>query len=107
MHLMLCPNQDRTRLLKEQTKSLEEWLHKDDKTEPELAYWIPKYIQMRGTTQFAGGHVSHGATHSGEPKQDWVEAIHGRLHIQEFNRRQTFFCKCPTTDSTEQTGRNN
>jgi hypothetical protein len=43
-HLMLCPNRDRTRLLKEQTENLEEWLYKDEKTEPELAYWIPKYI---------------------------------------------------------------
>ena len=51
-HLMLCPNQDRTRLLTEQTKILEEWLYKDEKTEPELAYWIPKYIRMRGTTEF-------------------------------------------------------
>jgi hypothetical protein len=49
---MLCPNQDRTRLLTEQTKILEEWLYKDEKTEPELAYWIPKYIRMRGTTEF-------------------------------------------------------
>jgi hypothetical protein len=51
-HLMLCPNQDRTRLLKEQTISLEEWLRQDDKTEPELPYWIP-YIRKRGTKQFA------------------------------------------------------
>lgn len=51
-HLMLCPNQDRTRLRKEQTKSLEEWLHKDDQNRnSQLTYWIPKYIQMRGTTQ--------------------------------------------------------
>ena len=42
-HLMLYPNQDRTRLLKEQTENLEEWLYQDKKTEPELAYWIPKY----------------------------------------------------------------
>ena len=47
-HLMLCPDVDRSRLLKEQTNSLEEWLEKDDNTDPEIAYWIPKYVLMRG-----------------------------------------------------------
>ena len=43
--LMLCPDVDRTRLLKEQTKNLQEWLEKDNNTEQKLAYciWLPKY----------------------------------------------------------------
>ena len=31
---------------------LETWLNKDEKTKPELAFWIPKYILMRGTKNF-------------------------------------------------------
>ena len=31
---------------------LEAWLVKDEKTNPEFAYWIPKYIMVRGTKAF-------------------------------------------------------
>ena len=57
-HLCLCPSEDRTRLLIESTKELQDWLQ-DDKTERELAYWLPKYILMRGTKNMAEmGHMS-------------------------------------------------
>ena len=49
-HLMLCPDTDRPRLLKEQVEDLQEWLEKDNKTDPELAYWIIKYILMRNSS---------------------------------------------------------
>ena len=48
-HLMRCPNADRTRLLKEQAENLREWMEKDDRTDPELGYWIHKYILLRGS----------------------------------------------------------
>ena len=50
---MLCPDADQTRLLKEQVDNLQEWLEKDNKTEPELAYWIVKYLQMRNSKPWA------------------------------------------------------
>jgi hypothetical protein len=34
------------------TDKLVQWLEKEDKTDPELAYWIPKYILMRGEKPF-------------------------------------------------------
>ncbi len=43
---MLCPDEDRTQLLIENVDKLSKWLDKDGKTDPELAYWIPKYILM-------------------------------------------------------------
>ena len=44
-----CPDEDRTAYLKEKTDELEAWLHKDDdKTDCEIAYWIPKFIKCRG-----------------------------------------------------------
>ena len=92
-HLMLCPNQDRTRLLKEQTESLEEWLLQDNKTEPELAYWIPKYIRMRGTRQFAEmGDMSATMRRIAESqdKIGWRRFTEGCISKQ-FHRRQTFF----------------
>jgi hypothetical protein len=55
MHLMLCPDKDRTKLLME-TK----WMAQDDRTDPEILYWIPKFILMRGDKPFSEmGAMSH------------------------------------------------
>ena len=51
-HLCVCPCEDRTRLLTEMTDDLEKWMAKGDKTNPEIAYWVPKYILFRGTKRF-------------------------------------------------------
>jgi hypothetical protein len=51
--ILLCPNKDRRRLLTETTANLSEWLNQDYLTNLELAYWIPKYILMRGHKNFA------------------------------------------------------
>ncbi len=42
----LSPDDDRTRLLIENVDELSKWLDTDNRTDPELAYWIPKYILM-------------------------------------------------------------
>jgi mannose-6-phosphate isomerase class I len=87
---MLCPNQDRTRLLTEQTENLEEWLYKDEKTEPELVYWIP---YLRGTTQFAAmGEMSATMRHIAESqdKIGWRRFTEGCIS-KEFHKRQTVF----------------
>jgi hypothetical protein len=47
-HLLLCPNDDRTRLLVENVDELTTWMSQDNKTDLEILYWIPKYILMRG-----------------------------------------------------------
>ncbi len=52
-HLLLCSNEDRTQLLINNTDKLGQWLERDGITDPELAYWIPKYILMRGDKPFA------------------------------------------------------
>jgi hypothetical protein len=51
-HLMLCPDDDRMRLLIENVDELSKWLDTDSKTDPELAYWIPKYILLQGDKPF-------------------------------------------------------
>jgi hypothetical protein len=48
MHIMLCPDEDCTKLLIENVDDLTEWMAQDNKTDPEILYWIPKYILMRG-----------------------------------------------------------
>ncbi len=52
-HLLLCPSEDRTQLLIDNADELGKWLEKDGSTDQELAYWIPKYILMRGNKPFA------------------------------------------------------
>ena len=52
-HILVCPNKDRTRLLTETTDELGDWLNQENLTDLELAYWIPKYILMRGDKPFA------------------------------------------------------
>ncbi len=52
-HLMLGPNDGRAKLLIENTNDLSQWLERDDKTDAELTYWIPKYILMRGDKPFS------------------------------------------------------
>ncbi len=37
----------------EMTDKLAQWLEMDDRTDPKLVYWIPKYILMRGDKPFA------------------------------------------------------
>jgi hypothetical protein len=52
-HVLTCPNEDRTRLLVETAEDLSTWLNQEHLTDLELAYWIPKYIMMRGNKPFA------------------------------------------------------
>ena len=47
-HLNLCFAKDRTELQAEMATSLEQWLL-NNYAHPELAYWIPRYIKLRGT----------------------------------------------------------
>ena len=52
-HICLCPSEDRTKLFLESTDEVQGWLDKDSKAKGELAYWIPKYILVRGTKNMA------------------------------------------------------
>jgi hypothetical protein len=45
---MLCLDDDCTRLLIDNVDELTAWLAQDNKTDPEILHWIPKYILMQG-----------------------------------------------------------
>ena len=47
-HLMQCPDADRTRLLEVMADDFGRWLSTNH-GHPELVYWIPRYIKLRGT----------------------------------------------------------
>ncbi len=44
---MRCPDNNRTRLLINNVEELKKWMETDSRTDPELIYWIPKYILMQ------------------------------------------------------------
>ncbi len=57
---MLCPDEDRTKLLTETVNELTKRMAQDDRTDPEILYWIPKFILMRGNKPFSEmGTMSH------------------------------------------------
>ncbi len=47
MHIMLCPDEDCTKLLIKNVDNLTEWMARDNTTDLEILYRIPKYILMR------------------------------------------------------------
>ena len=47
-YLMLCPDDSRTCRLVKAVDDMTKWMSKDNITNPEILYWIPKYILTRG-----------------------------------------------------------
>ena len=45
------------------------WLHKDGKTDPEIAFWVCEYIRGRGEVKFA---------ELGQMSPDMLELAHGQ-----------------------------
>ena len=43
-HLNRCPDHGRTKLFKEGVANLAIWMRQSDRTDPELAHWIKKYL---------------------------------------------------------------
>ncbi len=57
-HLMLCLDDDHTKLLVKNVDELAMWMSRDNKMDPEILYWIPEYIIMRGDKPISKcGHV--------------------------------------------------
>jgi hypothetical protein len=51
-HLNQCPSEGRSQLLRDSVTNLHAWL-KQGHTHPELARWVPEYINARGRIKFA------------------------------------------------------
>ena len=59
-HQMRCLDKDRTRSLIKNVVELEKWMEIDGRTDPELIYWIPKYILMQNNKPFSQlGYMSN------------------------------------------------
>jgi hypothetical protein len=91
-HTMQCPDDDRTRLLIENVDELSKWLDTDSRTDPELAYWIPKYILMQGDKPFSTmGYMSPKLNAHAESQDhiSWKNFTKGHISTQ-FYEIQTF-----------------
>ncbi len=91
-HLTLCPANDRMRLLIENVDKLSKWLDTDSRTDPELAYWILKYILMRGNKPFSTlGYMSSKLKALAESQDQigWKNFTEGHISTH-FYEIQTF-----------------
>ena len=87
-HLCVCMSDGRSRLFKEMCESLEVWLHQGGKTEPELAYWIPKYVEGRGSLRFQDLGTMSPEMSSLAREQDvigWKNFMEGRISRKFYN----------------------
>ena len=95
-HLCVCMNEDRTRLLNEMTKSLEEWMHRDGKTDPEIAYWVGKYIEARGAVRFQDLGIMSPMMRKLAVEQDligWREFMEGMMSRQFYVIQQEYLSR--------------
>jgi hypothetical protein len=85
---MRCPDKDRTRFLVENVDELEKWMETDGRTDPELIYWIPKYILMRNDKPFFHmGHMSAKmqALAESQDKIGWRNFMEGYISCHFYN----------------------
>jgi hypothetical protein len=87
-HFMRCPDKDRTHFLIKNVDELEKWMEADERTDPELIYWIPKYILMRNDKPFSHmGHMSvkMRALAERQDKIEWRSFTEGYILCHFYN----------------------
>ena len=87
-HLNRCPDAVRTLLFKESIASIVAWMHQNNRTDAELAYWLEKYLIYRGTRSLTsliakGGGGSPGLIKAAASQDliGWTEFLHGKISI--------------------------
>ena len=85
-HLNRCSSEGRTTLHTEMTDDLKKWLY-NNFAHPELAYWIPRYILLRGTSKLSDfPHLSPEMTKVAL-QQDlipWKHFMEGKICLELF-----------------------
>ena len=84
-HLCKCPSEARSALLDESVRDLEQWMEKDNNTDPELRYWVPKYIRGRGQILFSElGRMSSDVEKVAHDQDiiGWRNFMEGRICLQ-------------------------
>jgi hypothetical protein len=106
-HLNRFPDQGGTLLFKDSISNLVIWMHDHNRTDPELAFWIKKYLLFCSTRSFSSlveeGGPATPLVSTAASSQDligWVEFLHGRISV-EFRTIQDIHC---TLSSCRMTG---
>ena len=75
------------------------WMCQNDHTDPELAYWIKKYLLFRGTRSFAllvmeGGFSSLDVRVAavGQDMIGWTDFLHGRCPLKSRLFKNSIAC---------------
>lgn len=92
-HLCICPNEDRTLLLRDDTEKLALLLSQEH-TNPEIAYWVPKYILCRGSIPFSDLGPMSPAMKRLALSQDmigWREFMEGRISVEFYKVQELHF----------------
>ena len=86
----LCGDLDRTKLLNEMVDKLGEWFS-NNYVHPKLAYWIPRYIKLRGTQRIGSFHQLFPEMTWVATSQDiipWEDSMEGKLSKEIFNLKR-------------------
>jgi hypothetical protein len=88
-HLNRCPDQGRTLLFKKSISNLVTWMQDHSQTDPELAFWIEKYLLFCGTRSFSSlvgeGGPATPLVSTAAASQDhigWVEFLHRKVSVE-------------------------
>jgi hypothetical protein len=76
-------------LFKESVEKLGQWMRQNDRTDPELAYWIEKYLLFRGTRSFTALVAEDGFAPTdirvaavGQDLIRWTDFLHGKVSVE-------------------------
>ena len=97
-HLNLCPSRDRTRLLYEMTDDLQTWLD-TSYAHTELAYWLPRYIKLRGTRSLTSFPLESREMMNVATALDaigWVNFMEGKLPKALFSMQASALACSPS-----------
>ena len=81
-HLCMCLCKDRTWLLNKNAEELGSWMFVDQRAEPQIAYWVPKFIMYRINIKFAEmGDMSPEiwALARSQDLIGWINFMEGRI----------------------------
>jgi hypothetical protein len=70
------------KLLEEGVEALEQWMHQDGRTNPEISYWVPKYILLRGQRTMAELGPMSASMQQAAASQDmigWCKFMEGKM----------------------------
>jgi hypothetical protein len=107
-HLNWCPNDGRSFLYKECIRKLATWMHHHDQTDPELAYWIEKYLLYCDTRFFTSLVNKEGSCSidirvatASQDLMGWTEFLHGKVLVEIATIQQTHCGLSPCADLPE------